>query len=217
MSEHGISHPSGITPGELPGDSTAGLAAYLSAGIGVVSTAALGAMYAVEVPRGGPYRFGAVNDFTGGLFFATTIPAIIQVHRRLPRSRASRIGLASVVTASGAASASGILLALKLIPFVPSTVVTMAGIISQAAWVALTQHLLLRHPGYPTGLARTGRGIGVTMVAALPVVAAGYAAQSAPGLQKVLYGVGGGVGAVAYIGWPLWLFALGRNLRQESD
>ncbi|QGF23246.1 hypothetical protein [Raineyella fluvialis] len=197
----------------LRGDPAAGLAAYVSAGLGAVAVGTLAVMYAVEVPRGGPFVFGRLNDVAGGLFYAATIPVIIQVHRRLPATSASRAGLTTVVVGSGAAAVSGILLALQVIPFVPSTAVSMAGIVSQAAWAALTQHRLLRRPGYPPRLARVGRAIGVAMLAALPVVGLGFTLGRAPGLRAVVNVVGYGVGGLAYVSWPVWLFAVGRHLR----
>lgn len=198
--------------GDLQGDRKAAIAAFAAAGLGVVSSAALGAMYAIEVPRGGPYRFGTLNDFTGGLFFAATIPVIIQVHRRLADGPGTRAAGAAVVTSSAAAAASGLLLAFGKIPFNPSTAVSVAGIVGQAAWTALAHHKLLRRPGYPQGLARAGRAIGCGMLAGLPLVGAGFAASQVPPLKWTLWIIGGTVSAASYLAWPVWLAACGRKL-----
>ena len=53
---------------EIPGDRTAANFAYAAAGLGVVGVGTLAAMYAIEVPRNGPYVFGTINDATGGVF-----------------------------------------------------------------------------------------------------------------------------------------------------
>lgn len=205
---------SSVVPlGDLPGDRQAGMAAYAAAGIGVVSGAALAAMYAVEVPRGGPYRFGAINDFTGGLFFAATIPAIHQVHRRLGDGPWSRAAETAVITGSAAAAVSGVLLAFHRIGFKPSTAISIAGIAGQAVWAAVAHHKLLQASGYPKGLARAGRAIGCGMLAGLPLVAAGFATPRLPALRWALWAVGGTLGATSYLAWPVWLGACGRHLR----
>lgn len=132
-----------IALGGLPGDRAAGVAGYTAAGLGVVAAATLGVMFAVEKPRGGPYVFGAINDFTGGLFYIATIPVIVQVHHRLGDGPATRKALGVVVASSAAAAASGLLLSFHLIPFVPSTAVSMADIVGQAAWTAAAHQRLL--------------------------------------------------------------------------
>lgn len=208
---------SSVVPlGELPGDRPAGMAAYAAAGIGAISGAALGAMYAVEVPRGGPYRFGAVNDLTGGLFFAATIPVIVQVHRRVGDGAWSRAAETAVIAGSAAAAVSGVLLAFHRIPFKTSTAISIAGIAGQAVWAAVAHHKLLHATGYPRGLALAGRAIGGGMLAGLPLVAAGFATPKLPALRWVLWGIGGTLGAASYLAWPVWFGACGRHLRTVS-
>ncbi|WP_369046405.1 hypothetical protein [Sinomonas sp. P10A9] len=203
--------------GQHPQDLPAGIAGYMAAGLGIVAVAALGAMYAVEVPRGGPYIFGGINDFTGGLFFLAAIPPIIQVHRRLGDGPWSRTALAATAAGSVAAAASGILISFHMIPFGPSTAVSMVGIIGQALWAAVANHKLANRPRYPRRLAQWGRAIGLGMLVALPIVGAGYAAGAVPALQTVLYAVGGAIGGAAYLGWPLWLLAVGRRLAGRTE
>jgi hypothetical protein len=207
-----------MTPlGHLPGDRAAGLAAYAAAGLGAVGAATLGAMYAIEVPRGGPYVFGGINDFTGGLFFAATIPAILQIHRRLGQGTWSRLALAAAVAGSAAAAASSVLLSLHLIDFAPSTAVTVAGIVGQAAWTAAANHRLLRRPAYPRRLGQAGRAVGVGMLGALPILGAGYAAAAVPPLQTALFALGGTLGGAAYLAWPVWLAFAGRQLTGAAE
>ncbi|GAB4100868.1 hypothetical protein [Sinomonas halotolerans] len=211
-------HGAAVIPlGHLPGDRPAGAAAYAAAGIGVVSAAALAAMFAVEVPRGGPYVFGGINDFTGGLFFAASIPAIVQIHRRLGQGPGSRLALGATVAGSGAAAVSSVLLSLHLVDFTASTAVTMAGILGQAVWTAVANHKLAHRAPYPPRLARAGRALGTGMVIALPVVSAGYAAAGIPALQTALFAVGGAVGAAAYLAWPIWLAFAGRQLTGAAE
>lgn len=58
----------------IPADRTAARAAYAAVGLGAVGVSTLGAMYAVEVPRNGPYVFGTINDATDALFNLAAIP-----------------------------------------------------------------------------------------------------------------------------------------------
>lgn len=90
-------------PAPLPGDTQARAGAYLAAGLGGANLVTLGLMYAIEVPRNGPYRFGAINDFGSGLYFLSSIPVLVQIHRRLDDSPVSRAGLWTVVGWSAAA------------------------------------------------------------------------------------------------------------------
>ncbi len=55
--------------GPVPVTKLAEQCAYAAAGLGGANLVTLGLMYAVEVPRNGPYVFGAINDFGGGLYF----------------------------------------------------------------------------------------------------------------------------------------------------
>jgi hypothetical protein len=169
-------------------------------------------MYVLEVPRGGPYRFGALNDLTGGLFFAASVPVIVQVHRRVEGGPWSRAAGAAVITSSLAAAASGVLLAFHRIPFKTSTAVSVAGIVAHAVWTAVAHHKLLREPGYPKGLARTGRAIGSGMLAGLTLVGAGLATTRVPPVKWALWGVGGTLGVTSYLAWPVWICACGRQL-----
>src|SRR5918997_3602674 len=119
----------------LPGDERAGRFAYVAAGLGGANLVTLGLMYAIEVPRNGPYRFGAINDFGSGLYFLSSIPVLWQIHRRLDDGPLSRTALWTVVGSSVAAAGSSFLLAFRLIPFAPSTAVTVGAILLQSVWV----------------------------------------------------------------------------------
>lgn len=156
--------------------------------------------------------FGAVNYLTGGLFFAATIPPIIQIHRRLGAGPGTRAALAAVTLSSGAAAASGVALAVHAIPFAPSTAISVAGIVGQATWTALAHHRLLGREHYPRRLAQAGRAIGVGMLLALPLAGLRFAASRTPGIQRVFYGVAGTVGGVSYLAWPVWMAIVGRQL-----
>ncbi len=197
---------------EVPGDRTAAKFAYAAAGLGVVGVATLGAMYALEVPKKGPYIFGTINDATGGVFNLVIIPVVVQVHRRLRSTPGSDAAMWLVVAASVAGSASSFLLVFRKLDFPVSTGISVGAMVIQAAWFLLANGSLQKTVGYPRDLARLGHFIGGALVAALPV--AGLAAvEQAP--AWIRWGIGGAgivLGAAAWVAWPYSYFLAGRHL-----
>ena len=200
----------------VPGDALAGRFAYAAAGLGGVNLVTLGLMYAVEVPRQGPYYFGAINDFGSGLYFLSSIPVLWQIHRRLCDGPASRTALWTVVGSSVAAAGSSFLLTFHKIPFGPSTAVTVGAILVQSVWVTVVNAKLLRRGRWPKRLARIGRGVGIAMLAGLPIVSLGFLTPSGSALRYVLFAIGGSLGVVAWIGWPVWYLLVGRSLSRAG-
>jgi hypothetical protein len=197
---------------EIPGDRTAARCAYAAAGLGAMGVATLGVMFAVEVPRNGPYVFGTINDATGALFNLAAIPVILQVHRRLPRTVASEAGKWVVTASCAAGSASSFLLVARQLDFKSSTAISVAAMTVQAGWFLLAHRALLASGGYPQNLARLGQAIGGSLLAALPVAGL-TAVEQLP--RWVRYGVGGAgvaAGAAAWVAWPYWYFLAGRQL-----
>ena len=200
----------------LPGDEQAARFAYVAAGLGGANLVTLGLMYAIEVPRNGPYYFGAINDFGSGLYFLGSIPVLWQIHRRLDDGPLGRTALWTVVGSSVAAAGSSFLLAFHVIPFAPSTAVTVGAIVVQSVWVTVVNAKLLRRGGWPKWLARLGRGAGIAMLAGLPLLSLGFLASSGTALRYALFGLGGALGGVAWIGWPVWYFLVGRSLSRAG-
>src|SRR4029453_442821 len=116
---------------ELPGDKAASRFAYAAAAVGVAGVATLGAMYAVEVPRGGPYVFGTINDPTAAEFNVLVIPVILQIHRRVPPAPWTEPAKWIAVAACAAGAASSSLLVLRVLDFGPSTAISVASIVLQ--------------------------------------------------------------------------------------
>ena len=196
----------------IPGDRTAARAAYAAAGLGAVGAATLGAMFAVEVPRNGPYVFGTINDATGALFNLAAVPVILQVHRRLPRTRTSEASLWVVTASCAAGSASSFLLVIKKLDFKSSTVISVAAMTVQAGWFLLAHRALLPSGTYPRRLARLGQAIGGTLLVALPVAGLTWAEQLPRWIRYGIGGAGVAAGAAAWVAWPYWYFLAGRHL-----
>jgi hypothetical protein len=199
-------------PREFPGDRTAGKYAYSAAGLGLVGVVSLGLMFAIEVPRSGPYVFGTINDFTGGLFNLAVIPVILQVHRRLPPTLWTQVGKWTVVAACIAGSVSSFLLVFEQLDFATSTSITVTAIFIQGTWFLLAHRTLVKMSGYPRSLARLGALIGGGMLAALPLAAVAFAEGVPEWLRWTVGGAGMVAASLAWIAWPYWYFRAGRYL-----
>jgi hypothetical protein len=209
----GESRQTSAGPAPLPGDAQARRCAYLAAGLGGANVVTLGLMYAIEVPRNGPFVFGALNDFGSGLYFLSSIPVLIQIHRRVDDGGSlSRTALRTVVGSSVAAAGSSFLLAFHAIPFAPSTAVTVGAILVQSVWVIVVNAKLLRRGGWPTRLARLGRGTGIAMLAGMPILSLGFLAARGSALRRGLFAIGGSLGGAAWLSWPVWYLLVGRSL-----
>ncbi|WP_115789511.1 hypothetical protein [Arthrobacter silvisoli] len=207
-----MKHHSSTRLPELPGDRTASAFAYTASAAGVAGVATLAAMYAFEVPRGGPYIFGTTNDAIGGVFNLLVIPVILQVHRRLPGSTANESLKWVVVGASVAGSASSFLLVFRVLEFVPSTIASVTAMTIQAAWFFLAHRKLLKQDDFPRDLARLGRFIGAALLIGLPIAGLGYALPGPDALRWTVTGIGAALGAVGWVLWPYWYFRAGRAL-----
>lgn len=197
---------------EIPGDRAAAKFACAAAGLGVVGVATLGAMYAIEVPKNGPYIFGTINDATGGIFNLVAIPVILQVHRRLRRTPGTETAKWLVVTACAAGSASSFLLVFKQLDFTVSTGISVGAMTAQATWFLLANRALLKSGGYPRDLAKLGQFIGGALLAALPVAGLAVVEQAPAWIRWGVGGAGIALGATAWIAWPYWYFLAARHL-----
>ena len=202
---------------ELPGDRTASAFAYTAAGAGVAGVATLAAMYAFEVPKGGPYIFGTTNDAIGGAFNLLVIPVILQVHRRLPNSPGNESMKWVVVAASVAGSASSFLLVFRVLDFVPSTIASVTAMTIQAAWFLLAHRELLKHADFPRGLAKLGKSIGAALLIGLPIAGIGYALPGPDALRWTVTGIGAALGAVGWVLWPYWYYRAARMLGHAHE
>jgi hypothetical protein len=198
---------------EIPGDRTAAKFAYAAAGLGVVGVASLAAMYAIEVPKNGPFIFGTINDATGGVFNLVIIPVVVQVHRRLRRTPGSEAGKWLVIISSATGAASSFLLVFKKLDFTVSTGITVGAMAVQAIWFLLANRsLLAAGGGYPRDLGKLGQFIGGALMAALPIAGLAVIGQGPAWLRRGIGSAGIAVGASAWAAWPYWYFLAARHL-----
>jgi hypothetical protein len=194
---------------ELPGDRTVSVLAYSAAAVGVLT---LGAMYAVEVPKSGPFVFGAINDAAGAVFNVLVIPVILQVHKRLPKTAWTDALTWATVAACATGATSSALLVLKVLDFGPSTAISVAAIVIQGAWFLVANNKLLHVEDYPKGLAKLGRFVGGALLIGLPVAGLGFLIPGPEWLRYAVMGVGFLAGASAWAAWPYWYFKAGKFL-----
>ncbi|WP_420180131.1 hypothetical protein [Paenarthrobacter sp. TA1.8] len=197
---------------ELPGDRAASAFAFSAAAAGALGIATLAAMYAVEVPKGGPFVFGAINDATGAVFNVLAIPVILQVHQRLPKAPWTGPLKWVTVTACAAGATSSALLVFKVLDFGPSTAISVAAIVVQGAWFFVANNRLLHVEEYPQGLAKLGRFIGGALLIGLPVAGLGFLLPGPEWLRYGIMGAGFIAGASSWAAWPYWYFKAGRFL-----
>ena len=189
--------------------------AYLVSAIGVANVLTLALMYAIEVPRGGPYPIGTVNDVTGGIYNLAVIPLLLALSRG-DGSAGSQLLTRATVLSSVLGSASSFLLVAKVLPFVPSAVVSTIAISVQTGW--MLRFGLRRHPSgrYPSGLLRLARLIGEGTLAGLPFAALGAAFPPKSRPRVVGFGVAAVVGGAAWVAVPAFWFLLGRALSRPG-
>ena len=199
-------------PTTIPGDRTAAVCAYAAAAAGARGAVTLGAMYAVEVPRGGPYVFGTINDATGAAFNVLAIPVILQVHRRAPRAVWTEPMTWLTVSACAAGAASSALLVLRLLDFNTSTAVSVASITLQGAWFLAIHARLRRVEDYPRSLSGLGRAIGGGMLFGFALAAAGFSVERPAWLRTALMAAGAAAAGAAWLAWPYWYYRAGQYL-----
>lgn len=203
-----------LTDERMRADERLGLVAYAAGVVGIVGIVTLGLMYAVEVPRGGPYYFGSTNDVSGAIFSALFIPLVARLARNVP-ARPAMHGLTAVTIA---ASVAGIVLPLMLvagmIPFEKQVLMVVAVFEIQSLWLLTAGRQLRRVAGIPAGLARLTAGVGASIIAGTAIAGAGFLLPSGSVPQIAVIGTGAILGAAGWIAWPAWAFAVGRALRR---
>ena len=203
-----------ISPQRAAAEARLGLVAYAGGVVGIVGLATLGLMFAVEVPSGGPFRFGTANDIGGSIFAALFIPLVIGLERLLPRTAWSR-GLAAVTVV---ASVAGIILPLLLVggllTFETQAPMVVAVFELQSLWLLLAGRRMRGVPGLAGRLARISQGVGASFIVGTAIAGAGFALPSGSPAQLAVMGIGGAIAVLGWVGWPVWFVALGRTFRR---
>lgn len=192
-----------------------GRLAEVGAGVGVVGLVSLGLMFAIEVPSGGPYRFGAINDLSGAAFNVVLIPVALRVARDVQPTRGMRFATGAAVLAACAGAVLPILLVTGAMPLQVQMPLVVACIEVQSLWLIVLGQALRRVPGRE-GLGTGSLVVGASFIAGSALVGAGFAAPEGAPLRIAAWALGGIVGIAGYVGWPWWFHAVGRAFRKPA-
>jgi hypothetical protein len=196
-------------------DARIGRLAEVGAGVGVVGLVSLGLMFAIEVPNGGPYRFGTINDLSGAAFNALLIPVAIRIARDAPPDSGLRLATGAAVVAGCAGTVLPILLVTGAMPLQVQMPLVVACIEIQSLWLIVLGRALRDVAGRER-LGTVSRVVGASFIAGSALFGAGFAAPDGSPLRMAAWALGGIVGVAGYVGWPYWFRAVGRALRKRS-
>jgi hypothetical protein len=194
-------------------DARLGLVADAAGAVGVFGLATLGLMFAIEVPAGGPYRFGAANDLSGSVFAVLLVPVVVGLERRLPPARRSRELAFAAIAASAAAAVMPVLLVTGRLAFEVETPLVVLAFIVQSAWLYAAGRRMRGVAGFPPRLARLSEGVGASFVAGIAIAGVSLVLPSGSLPQLMIGGIGISLAVAGWLGWPVWFLALGRVLR----
>lgn len=203
-----------VTQERALADERLGLVAYAGGVVGIVGLATLSLMYAIEVPSGGPFRFGAANDIGGAIFSALFIPLVIGLERHLPGTTPARVLQPLTIAASVAGIVLPLMLVTGRISFQDQLPLVLAVFEVQSLWLLVAGRRMHGLPGLPQRLARLTQVVGGSFIVGTAIAGTGLLAPSGSIPQLVLGGVGLTIAVVGWVGWPVWFLALGRALRR---
>jgi hypothetical protein len=195
------------------GVATAGTAAATSA----VVVLALLLFYAVEVQRPEPHVFGPISDIGTVAWDLLAVPLVLGLGAAL--FRAGALGaVVSVGTAvlSGAGAAGSALLVVGVLPFGPSTALSVVVILAQCGWLLLVGRRLAGAGGFARTVGRLGVGIALVQAAAAVLFAISLLLGWGSPLQVVVMLVAIVPGAVGWAAWPVWFALLAVLLRSRA-
>lgn len=154
---------------------------------------------------------GPANDVVGALSSAATVPVVLGLTRHLGGPR--HVVVLARVTVAGAGLmvvASGLLVA-GVVPLPVQVVVAVPYVAVLFGWLWAAGRSARRSGRLPHRLARSAEVLGRLVVVALPL--AGLAALLPQGsvAQYCVGGIALGAGLGGFLGFPLWLVAVGRH------
>lgn len=167
----------------------------------------------ISLAQGGSAApWGPINDLlsaAGNLLLAALVP---RLSRGVARTRGTRVFVRLIVGASLAAAASGVLLVARVLPFEPSTAISMVGIALQSVWMAWLNTAWSRDPRLPRAIWRMGTAVGYGLLAGMGLVGASFLFPWGSVAGNALLIPGVALGGALWLAWPLWFVLLGRHL-----
>jgi len=186
-------------------------AADVAVPVDVAAIATLGLMFAIEVPKVGPFIFGTTNDALGAVHNVLLAPVVAEISGELPPGQARQVLAPLALASCVVGAASSALLVARVLPFRPSTALSMAANGVQAAWLlGVSGHLRSRPTGRRAG--DVARAIGIGTLAGGAVAAVGALLPRESSARRAVLVAGAVPGSVAWLAWPLWLHFAARYL-----
>ncbi len=191
----------------------------LSVALGVVNLVAGGFLIVmfVSLAQGGSTApWGPINDAlaaAGNILLTLVLP---RISRNAARSRLARGFVRATAVASLVSAVSGLLLVVRVLPFEPSTAISMVAIVLQCAWMLWLSRTWARDPRVPAAIWRFGLIAGLGLLAGMVLVGASLLLPFGSTAANLLLIPGVAGGGVAWLAWPLWYVLLGRHLRRTD-
>ena len=215
--EQGTNRTDPLVPGTIAGsDSLTGDACVALGVVTFISGGFLAAMFTSMAQGGSAEPWGPINDTLsagGNVALAVLVPVL---SRRVARTGRARVFVQVVSAASLAGAASGALLVAGVLPFEPSTAISIVVIVVQSAWMLWLNRAWAGDPGLPRIISRFGTAFGAGMLGGLTLVGASLLLPWGSPAAKALLIPGVAVGGVMWILWPLWFIKVGRHLRRTA-
>ena len=114
------------------------------------------------------------------------------------------------------AAASGLLLVAGVLPFEPSTAISLVVIVLQCVWMIWLNRAWSREQRVPRRIARFGTVFGFGLLAGLALVGASMLLPWGSGAAYALLVPGVMLGGAMWVVWPLWFILLGRHLSRAT-
>lgn len=199
-----------------PPDRRRGNWAVLMALVDFAAGAFLVVMF-VSLARGGSAApWGPINDVLGAIGNVLLAVLVPYLSRNAARSGWARGLVRTVVAGSLVAAASGLALVVELLPFEPSTAISIAVLVAQCAWMIWLSRRWMRDPGVPRTISRLGLILGITLLADLALVGASLLLPFGSPAANSLLIPGVALGGLAWLAWPLWYLRIGLHLRRDD-
>jgi hypothetical protein len=153
---------------------------------------------------------GTANDVVIIVQFLTFIPVALALRRWLPSTRSMRIATVAAVGAMVVVAILQLLLVVGVLEFDVQVILVVATFLVVYAWVIAVSSTGHRYGTLPRPVTRFGLLLGVSYPVGLVIAAAGllFPWGSAAQLAFVIPGVV--IGAVGWLGLPLWPLVLAR-------
>jgi hypothetical protein len=184
--------------------------------VNLISGAFLLVMF-VSLSQGGDAApWGPINDVLGAAGNVLLAALLPHLSRNAARSRWARRLVRTVTVASLVAAASGLALVTGVLPFEPSTAISIVAIVLQCGWMVWLNRRWSADPGVPRVIWRSGQAIGVALLAGLILTGASLLLPFGSLAANSLLIPAVALGGVAWILWPVWYLLVGRHLRRDD-